>query len=155
MARSVSQPAGLPGAETVAGPSVSGFCRAIPVLFSCRSGRDCGFKSCDQRSVSVSDFRQMAIPIRLAFDISWRTQAATFFAGLFAFFAICALQGLLMNILPTHLFDRVSVLIQALLATSIGGSGAVCTRHPGLARAHCGAPVVGDVISSSLVSGAV
>ena len=45
--------------------------------------------------------------------------SATFFAGLFAFLAICALQGLLMNILSTHLFERVSVVIQALLATTL------------------------------------
>jgi len=41
---------------------------------------------------------------------------ATLCAGLFAFFAIGTLQGVLMNILPTRMFERLSVLIQALLA---------------------------------------
>ncbi|HTA22287.1 MAG TPA: hypothetical protein VK763_02055 [Terriglobales bacterium] len=41
---------------------------------------------------------------------------ATFSAGLFAFFAVGVLQGVLMNILPTRMFERFSVLIQAVLA---------------------------------------
>jgi hypothetical protein len=41
---------------------------------------------------------------------------ATVCAGLFAFFAIGALQGAIMNILPPRMFERFSVLIQALLA---------------------------------------
>ncbi len=44
--------------------------------------------------------------------------AATVGAGLFAFFAISALQGALMNLLPPRSFERLSVLIQALLATA-------------------------------------
>ncbi len=44
--------------------------------------------------------------------------SATFCAGLFAFFTICALQGVLMNIVPARAFERVSVVIQALLATA-------------------------------------
>jgi len=43
--------------------------------------------------------------------------SATFCAGLFAFFTICGLQGLLMNVLPPRAFERASVVIQALLAT--------------------------------------
>ncbi|MGA3209967.1 MAG: hypothetical protein ABSD20_01595 [Terriglobales bacterium] len=39
-------------------------------------------------------------------------------AGLFMFFAIGALQGLLMNLLPASVFERLSVLIQVLLATA-------------------------------------
>src|SRR5580698_9627563 len=41
---------------------------------------------------------------------------ATFGAGLFAFFAISALQGAMMNILPLRAFERISVLFQAILA---------------------------------------
>jgi hypothetical protein len=43
---------------------------------------------------------------------------ATLGAGLFAFFAIGAVQGALMNILPTRRFERLSVLMQALFATA-------------------------------------
>jgi hypothetical protein len=43
---------------------------------------------------------------------------ATFTAGLFTFFAIGAMQGLLMNLLPPCLFERVSVLLQAVLGTA-------------------------------------
>jgi hypothetical protein len=43
---------------------------------------------------------------------------ASFCAGLFAFFAISAVQGALLNILPPRMFERVSVSIQALLATA-------------------------------------
>jgi hypothetical protein len=41
---------------------------------------------------------------------------ATFGAGLFAFFAISALQGAMMNVLPLRAFERISVLFQAILA---------------------------------------
>jgi hypothetical protein len=44
--------------------------------------------------------------------------AATLCAGLFAFFAISALQGALMNLLPPRAFDRLSVLFQAVFATA-------------------------------------
>jgi hypothetical protein len=44
--------------------------------------------------------------------------SATFCAGLFAFFTICAVQGLLMSI-PPRVFERASVVIQALLATAL------------------------------------
>lgn len=43
---------------------------------------------------------------------------ATFSAGLFAFFTISALQGGLINILTPRMYGRLSVLIQALLATA-------------------------------------
>jgi hypothetical protein len=42
---------------------------------------------------------------------------ATFSAGLFMFLALNALQGVLMNFLPPRIFERLSVLIQALFAT--------------------------------------
>ncbi|MGA2371854.1 MAG: hypothetical protein ACLPPV_03200 [Candidatus Korobacteraceae bacterium] len=45
--------------------------------------------------------------------------AATFSAGLFVYFATGALQGVLMNVLSARTFDRVSVLIQAVLATAL------------------------------------
>ena len=44
---------------------------------------------------------------------------ATFGAGLFVYFAIGALQGVLLNALPPRTFDRCSVLIQALLVAGI------------------------------------
>jgi hypothetical protein len=44
---------------------------------------------------------------------------ATFCAGLFTFLALNALQGVLMNILPPRVFERLSVLIQALFATAL------------------------------------
>lgn len=43
---------------------------------------------------------------------------ATFSAGLFTFLALNALQGVLMNFLPPRIFERLSVLIQALFATA-------------------------------------
>jgi hypothetical protein len=43
---------------------------------------------------------------------------ATFGAGLFVFFALGAIQGVLMNLLPPRAFDRLSVWIQALFATA-------------------------------------
>ncbi len=43
---------------------------------------------------------------------------ATFAAGLFVFFALGAVQGVLMNLLPPRAFDRLSVWIQALFATA-------------------------------------
>jgi hypothetical protein len=43
---------------------------------------------------------------------------ATFSAGLFVFFALGAMQGILMNLLPPRPFDRLSVWIQALFATA-------------------------------------
>jgi hypothetical protein len=49
--------------------------------------------------------------------------AATFCAGLFAFFAISALHGALINILPPRTFERFSVSIQALLATALIAAG--------------------------------
>jgi hypothetical protein len=48
---------------------------------------------------------------------------ATLGAGLFAFFAIGALQGALMNILPTRTFERLSVLLESLLATVFVAAG--------------------------------
>jgi hypothetical protein len=43
---------------------------------------------------------------------------ATFGAGLFVFFALGVIQGVLMNLLPPRAFDRLSVWIQALFATA-------------------------------------
>ncbi len=48
--------------------------------------------------------------------------AATFGAGLFAFFAVGAMYGAVMNLLPPRAFDRVSVFMQALLATAFVAS---------------------------------
>ena len=42
--------------------------------------------------------------------------AATVCAGLFVFFAVAALQGVLLNLLPAAMFERLSVAIQALFA---------------------------------------
>ena len=43
---------------------------------------------------------------------------ATFSSGLFTFLALNALQGVLMNFLPPRIFERLSVLIQTLIATA-------------------------------------
>ena len=78
---------------------------------------------------------------------------ATLCAGLFAFFAIGAVQGVLMNILPTRAFERFSVLIQAVLAIAFLASVPYVLGHAKLVREHCRAATLDVVIPARLVFG--